>query len=399
MAENDKLNNDDSTFKETKENKSSKKIEGYDDYYKSLTSGSDEHDNDIDYHEDSHVNTRTTTSSKKFNPIAFLFLALIGLIFAVVGVFLLVDNKNKSDYKQTQAVISDIQSYYDDGKTHYTTYVDYEVNGVKYSKVKLDVYSSIYYVGKTITIDYNPSNPNQITILSTSNIFSYASISIGAVCAAAGIWLFIKYRKTKNDNNDSTFDSQSTPTNLNSNDETSTLENNNYENSSSENISAENSTTSFESEISNSHNSLIEKRKNLRKIIRFVPIIFVGLAMTIMFSYAYNTNTNIKNKCETVEAVVVSVKDYKEDKYTVFVNFEYKGESYNNAHFTTKNSYTPGDIITIYCNTENPTYVYDDFEDNILFKILSGVGSGILVLGVVLVVVQIIKNRSKNNNN
>ena len=79
MAENDKLNNDDSTFKETKENKSSKKIEGYDDYYKSLTSGSDEHDNDIDYHEDSHVNTRTTTSSKKFNHIAFLFLELIYL--------------------------------------------------------------------------------------------------------------------------------------------------------------------------------------------------------------------------------------------------------------------------------------------------------------------------------
>lgn len=196
-------------------------MQGYDEYYKSLTSTS----NSESYNSSNanNMNNSTPTSSNSDyddyykglkedhpflgkptsvatttkRPRSFTWLFIVfGLIFAIIGGVLAFTSNNKAKtFKEVEAVISSIVETSSDS---YTTYVDYEVDGVQYSHVALDTYSSNYFVGKKITIYYNPSNPNEITDLNTTSILAYIFIAIGSVAAIVGTLITFAIKKNAN---------------------------------------------------------------------------------------------------------------------------------------------------------------------------------------------------------
>lgn len=87
---------------------------------------------------------------------------VVGIIAIVLGILFLANPHD--NYKETTAVISEIEEYYDtvDETYKHNTFIDYEVDGVKYTHVEFGAYDSSYVEGKEITIKYNPDNPSQI---------------------------------------------------------------------------------------------------------------------------------------------------------------------------------------------------------------------------------------------
>lgn len=84
----------------------------------------------------------------------FMFAAM-GLLFAVIGVFVTINTFNYENTAETTAVITDIERYRDsDGDTSYDVWVEYMVDGNVY-EAELNVYASSFRVGKEIDIYYD----------------------------------------------------------------------------------------------------------------------------------------------------------------------------------------------------------------------------------------------------
>lgn len=196
-------------------------MQGYDEYYKSLTAGSNSESYNSSNANNMNTNSTPTSSNSSYDdyykslkedhptlgkptsvatttkrPRSFTWLFIVfGLIFAIIGGVLAFTSNNKAKtFKEVEAAITSIVENSSDS---YTTYVDYEVDGVQYSHVALDTYSSNYFVGKKITIYYNPSNPNEITDLNTTSVVAYIFIGIGSVVAIVGIILTVRLKKDK----------------------------------------------------------------------------------------------------------------------------------------------------------------------------------------------------------
>jgi len=109
---------------------------------------------------------------------------IVGVVFMLVGI----NEKNKySEFRKNavehSATITEIEKRNDNSKV----YVKYTVSGQEY-KNTLGYYTSGMYVGKEITIYYNPENPNDIQ---ASGFGAYIIFGFGAVCFLAGAgWIF-----------------------------------------------------------------------------------------------------------------------------------------------------------------------------------------------------------------
>ena len=92
-------------------------------------------------------------------------LLLGGLLFLVSGV---IKYTQVTSFPQTNAMITQIdwEPGVGEESDKYTVYVRYSVGGTTYDQ-QLDNYKSSYREGQTITIRYNPSNPETITALNT----------------------------------------------------------------------------------------------------------------------------------------------------------------------------------------------------------------------------------------
>lgn len=126
-----------------------------------------------------------------------LILAGVGLIIGAIAI-------NKSDKKfyktakKTKAVISDIETTHTKRngktKTNHETYVTYEVDGFTYENIHLGYYSNSMYVGKSITIYYNPKDPTEIKV-KNSMVVPPIMLVMGLIFLAVGIFLLFGGKK------------------------------------------------------------------------------------------------------------------------------------------------------------------------------------------------------------
>lgn len=85
-----------------------------------------------------------------------IIFAFIGALFVVVGIFAYkVGNDFKKTAVSTKAEIMNIQSYDDS----HNVLVEFDVDGQTYTG-QLNYYDNSMYVGKEVTVYYNPDNPN-----------------------------------------------------------------------------------------------------------------------------------------------------------------------------------------------------------------------------------------------
>ena len=391
MLENDNLNDNESNTNnhvsennETKtnneNNNSTSNIAGYDAYYNSLK-GYDEieesyEDTEGTYSSTPTYSTQPSAKSHRFSKLPFLFMIIFGLVFFGLGFGMLISNSTKaSTYKQTEAVIVDIFASTDrDGDTTHTVYVDYEIDGVNYSNVQLDVYSSSFYEGKTITIDYNPKNPREITVLGVSNIIFAIPLGIGVIITILGIVLMIKLNKRNKALADGTLAvTHHEHATINTGTSVITEETTTY---------SDGSTSTYRT----------KKSKPSTFLIALIPFsLFILITTSMMFS---STEANLKYY-EPVEAVVVDVKNYNSTENKIYVDFEYNNNTYNNVVFTSENlNINVGDELTVYCNSLNPTMVIEDINpENSAKIVLYSVGGVLLALGVTALIYTIIKSK------
>ena len=140
--------------------------------------------------------------SKKF----LILVLVIGLIFIGVGTFFLIkDNKNKQYYAKTSATVVDVDKdttvvYEEDGVTSETKvdiYVDYEVDGVKYSNVRYQSFNIGVKKGDTITITYDVRNPGE-PFSEGTNLFAYITfIVLGSIVTLTTIVRLINFQSVK----------------------------------------------------------------------------------------------------------------------------------------------------------------------------------------------------------
>lgn len=124
------------------------------------------------------------------------FIIIFFSIFAVIGIGLLLGGglwlfrgiSFRSSAVEVTAEIVDIETYKDyDGERHNKAYADYSLNGVTYTDMPLNEYSSDMYVGKEIVLFCNPDNPGQ----TMSNLSIYLGggilLLVGFIFALAGL--------------------------------------------------------------------------------------------------------------------------------------------------------------------------------------------------------------------
>lgn len=139
----------------------------------------------------------------KDKPFVTKVLFPIGLIFLLIGLFLLIVsfiinshvNEKTKDYVEIKAEIYEIKTSNNmdnDG----TFWVKYTVNGEEYT-ANTNSYLSSKRIGDKITISYDPNNPSEINYnLKISTIIFYV---VGGLCALIGlIILIINSRRNSN---------------------------------------------------------------------------------------------------------------------------------------------------------------------------------------------------------
>lgn len=138
---------------------------------------------------------------QNFNPMILLgsIFGGVGLIFLIVGSCMLVSGAvNKSRGEEITAVVTAIDRYRDsDGDTGHKVYVDYEYDGVEYTDMPLNYYSSSMRRGKEISIAIDPDEPENI--LSTGVNFMLGGIfgGIGLIFAVVGGAFLLRTHKRK----------------------------------------------------------------------------------------------------------------------------------------------------------------------------------------------------------
>lgn len=110
----------------------------------------------------------------------------MGLLVLGGGIaFLLVMKNTVANYQQVIATITDID------RIQEYTYVDYTFNGVAYTHINLNSYSSAFMVGNTLTIYVNPAKPEEIEAALSANVFPYVLIGFGSLILSLSLGLGI----------------------------------------------------------------------------------------------------------------------------------------------------------------------------------------------------------------
>lgn len=118
------------------------------------------------------------------------FFIPVGLIFIVFGIFIFTINLKNQDYIKIEALVIDVKEEQDittdgDGNHITTTYnvtLNYIVDGSEYTGTLDNV--SKHKVGDTMSIYYNPTNPNQIT--ETKSLILPIAIIIAGIASLTG---------------------------------------------------------------------------------------------------------------------------------------------------------------------------------------------------------------------
>ena len=123
---------------------------------------------------------------QKFAP---LLVAVFGIVFVVVGIIGLQQQKT---FTKTSAVIESIEIHPAAGEDDTTTYnviVKYEVDGQELHS-DLGTMQNGFAVGKTISILYDPNDPATVTTVGTTG--PTIAIVAGGVCFLAGAFLSVR---------------------------------------------------------------------------------------------------------------------------------------------------------------------------------------------------------------
>ena len=119
-------------------------------------------------------------------PLAFI---LVGLIFVVVSIVILC--QPKVERLSVTGTIVRIDEYRNGEDIDYTVYVDYEVNGQKYSSAVYPAYSSSMKQGSEVEILYDPANPSDIEAPGSASV-PYVLLGAGIVAMLVGGFIFIR---------------------------------------------------------------------------------------------------------------------------------------------------------------------------------------------------------------
>ena len=112
-------------------------------------------------------------------------LAIFIVVFAVIGVVMLTHSKNATQgYVKTKATVVDNYSWYDysDHEYRYRAIVEYTVDGVKYRATNTaESSNSQYKIGKTVTIAYDPNDPNKVQFVGSQRFFAFMCFVVSGV--------------------------------------------------------------------------------------------------------------------------------------------------------------------------------------------------------------------------
>ena len=142
---------------------------------------------------------------RKYKELTFFFgLLIVGIIFTIVGVISLTTPKVEG--VEVEAKIVDITK--EEGATNadgytefiYTVYVDYtDKNGTEHKKIEYPIHEDDMVVGNTITIKYDPSNPDKI-VLDNPLFLNIIFIAVGIGAVVLSILKIVNTIKTKDIN-------------------------------------------------------------------------------------------------------------------------------------------------------------------------------------------------------
>ena len=119
---------------------------------------------------------------KSLNPkrsafLVIIILSILGLGFIIAALFISARrNFVKTNFIETQATISVVDHFDEEAFITYTP-----LNETTPIEVRLNSYSSSYYVGKEIKIYYNPENYQEISDVKTLNILIIVFFAVGSV--------------------------------------------------------------------------------------------------------------------------------------------------------------------------------------------------------------------------
>ena len=117
---------------------------------------------------------------------------ILSIIFILVGIVSIFLGMNKvNEYKEKKGSYTEVNAtvvgYDDTGLTDddeaYIVY-EYSVGGVKYRTKSVEPTTNLPSIGDTVTILYNPSNPNEIISSGGPN---YTILIVGIVFSAVGL--------------------------------------------------------------------------------------------------------------------------------------------------------------------------------------------------------------------
>lgn len=113
--------------------------------------------------------------------LVFSIFLIVGIVFLAVGIGVLYSGiRFRMNAVETQAVITEIETYRSGDDTHHSVWVEYEYDGKEYKDIRLNVYNSGMHVGKEITILVDPKNPQKVST-------EYGLIFAGGVFLLMGV--------------------------------------------------------------------------------------------------------------------------------------------------------------------------------------------------------------------
>lgn len=266
-----------------------------------------------------------TSAKKKRSSIILLVIALFLLISVIADIVKVVQYVNagmtsEDGYVTVQATISDISvsDFGDWERATYTAYVTYTYQGEKYENVKLNLYSSDMYIGKTLDILCDPERPDNVKVGNESQFYiHFMAVFAGLKLCMATIICILMIHSLKKE-------------------------------SAIENVTAK---------------SGLKRAKGTRTKISVIFVI-VGLILIVGGSVLTMKQIRFSEKAEPIQAEIVEIDEWKDsdDEWhkNVFVTYEYQGQEYGHVQIDSSTYGDEGDIIYIYVNAEDPSDISAD---------------------------------------